>query len=68
MKKMLGWVLLCGLSLGTVGCNGVGYTAHERHQQIARNWDLEGRMLTDDFDSFFLLRPVSQLSLWHVRP
>ena len=43
------------------------YTNKERDQQIARNWDYEGKQLVDDWDSFWLLRPASSLTLWNVQ-
>ena len=43
------------------------YTARERDQQIARNWDYEGKQLVDDWDSFWLMRPASGLTLWNVQ-
>lgn len=72
MKKCL---LLVGmLALVAGGCArpfeigwSPAYTARERHQMIARNWDYEGKQLVDDVDSFLLLRPASRLTLWNVR-
>ena len=56
------------------GCarpNEVGYTpaytAQERGFRILRNWDLEGKMMQDDIDYALLLRPHSDLSVWHIR-
>ena len=43
------------------------YTSKERGEQIARNWDLEGKQSQDDLDSIFLLRPASKLTIWSVR-
>ena len=43
------------------------YSASERNQLIARNWNYEGAMLMDDVDSLLLLRPASRLTIWHVR-
>jgi hypothetical protein len=34
---------------------------------IARNWDMEGKMTQDDIDNLLLLRPMSQLTTWHVK-
>jgi hypothetical protein len=58
----------------TTGCarpNELGYssayTAKERGDQIARNWDLQGKQVVDDIDHILLLRPASNLSIWNVR-
>ena len=58
----------------TSGCarpNEIGYssayTAKERGDQIARNWDLQGKELVDDVDHALLLRPASNLTIWSVR-
>ena len=70
------FALLCVLagSAMAVGCarpNEIGwtpaYTAEERGQQIARNWDMEGKMMQDDIDHLLLLRPMSGLSAWEIR-
>jgi hypothetical protein len=44
-----------------------GYTAKERGQMIARNWDYEGKQSQDDLDHALLLRPASRLTAWNVR-
>ena len=67
--------VVCGLSLiGGIGCARPfelgytpAYTAHERDQQIARNWDYEGKQLVDDFDHALLLRPAGRMTIWNVR-
>ena len=74
MKKL---ALLIGVAvLGSMmtGCARPGelgwtpaYTARERDQQIARNWDYEGKQLIDDVDHLLLLRPASRLTIWNVR-
>lgn len=64
-----------GLALTlTTGCarpNEIGYTptltAKEHYNAIARNWDNEGKMLSDDVDSVLLLRPQSQLTAWNLK-
>ena len=43
------------------------YSANERYQQIARNWDYEGKQIVDDSDHLLLLRRAGQLALWMVR-
>jgi hypothetical protein len=67
MKKFA--LALVGLAalFANSGCNTVAYSAKERGQMIARNWDLEYRMIQDDIDMVLLLRPVSSLTTWHVR-
>ena len=72
MKK---FVLLVGLlALMAGGCARpfeIGwtpaYSARERHQLIARNWDYDGKQLVDDFDSVMLFRPASRMTIWNVR-
>jgi hypothetical protein len=59
----------------TTGCarpNEIGYTpaytAKERGDQIARNWDLQGKHAVDDWDHDITMdRPASWLSIWNVR-
>jgi hypothetical protein len=75
MKKLLAIGLLVGISSASlVGCARPGefgwtpaYTAHERGQLIARNWDYEGKQSQDDIDHIFLLRPASHLTEWNLR-
>jgi hypothetical protein len=43
------------------------YTARERGDMIARNWDYEGKQMMDDIDYVLLLRPASHLTIWNVR-
>lgn len=43
------------------------YSSCERYTMIGRNWELEGKMAVDDIDHALLLRPVSHMSIWHVR-
>jgi hypothetical protein len=63
-------VALIGLVAGTMlcgtGCATPGYSAQERNQQIARNWDYEIRQASDDFDHLLMLRPASHLTIWSV--
>ena len=59
------------LATGCARPNEIGYTpaytAKERGDQIARNWDLQGKQLVDDVDHALLLRPASNLTIWNVR-
>ena len=43
------------------------YSSPERFQQIGRNAEMEWKMAQDDVDYALQLRPVSQMSIWHVR-
>jgi len=67
MKRLV--MLLAAVSL--TGCTSLGdtpaYTAKERGQQIARNWDFERRQINDDIDHVLLLRPMGHLTIWHLR-
>jgi hypothetical protein len=74
MKKFLAIGLLVVSSVSVVGCARPGefgwtpgYTAHEREQLIARNWDYEGKQAMDDIDKIFLLRPASHLTTWNLQ-
>jgi len=75
MKKVATALLLtvCGLLMST-GCArpfewgySPAYTAQERHEMIARNWDYEGKQIFDDIDHALLLRPSGNLTMWNVR-
>jgi hypothetical protein len=78
MKKIATLSLLAAgllaLTLAGGGCARPGefgwtpaYSAKERGELIARNWDYEGKQLMDDMDSALLLRPASHLTMWNVR-
>jgi hypothetical protein len=74
MKKAASALLLTVVGLLMTGCArpfefgySPAYTAHERHQQIARNWDYEGKQIFDDIDHALLLRPAGSLTMWNVR-
>ena len=73
MRKVacLGSLALSMLAVGCARPNEIGwtpgYTSTERANQIARNWDMEGKMTQDDIDHLLLLRPMSGLTDWHVR-
>jgi hypothetical protein len=58
--------LVAGAMLCSTGCATPGYSAQERNQQIARNWDYEIRQASDDLDHLLLLRPASHLTIWAV--
>ena len=59
-------VALFGVVSAT-GCATPAYSAKERGQQIARNWDMEWKMLQDDVDSALLLRPMTSLTRWNIK-
>lgn len=75
MKRTLSVSALLTLSLALfTGCARpgefgytMGLTTKERGNAIARNWDNEGKILMDDVDSFFLLRPQTALTPWNIR-
>jgi hypothetical protein len=67
MKRMLTLALLAGSLFLASGCATPAYSGRERSQQIARNWDYEGKQIIDDFDHIMLLRPAGRLTIWHVR-
>lgn len=76
MKKLsIAALLLAGATFsGLTGCARPGefgytsaYTAKERYNLIARNWDNEGKMMMDDIDSALLLRPGTRMTYWNLR-
>ena len=73
MRKVvaLGLLVVSGMVVGCARPNEIGwtpgYTAKERGDQIARNWDMEGKMIQDEVDRTLLLRPMSQMTDWYVR-
>ncbi|HSU68949.1 MAG TPA: hypothetical protein VLJ39_18850 [Tepidisphaeraceae bacterium] len=67
MKRLALIALLTGAMFSTFGCATPGYSALERNQRIARNWDYEIKQASDDFDHLLLLRPSSRLTIWNVR-
>jgi len=73
MRKVFafGALMIGSLSIGCARPNEIGwtpaYTTGERADMIARNWDMEGKMMQDDIDHALLLRPMSQMTDWHVR-
>lgn len=67
MKCLAMIALLAGALFVNVGCATPGYSAVERNQMIARNWDYEIKQASDDWDYLLLLRPSSRLTIWNVR-
>lgn len=71
--KRFGLLLL--VVVGTMaGCARPGelgwspaYSRKELNQQIARNWDWEGKQLVDDVEKTLMLRPMSHLTIWNLR-
>ncbi|MDB5297502.1 MAG: hypothetical protein JWO31_3485 [Phycisphaerales bacterium] len=68
LLSRLSLLTVAALSTAAGGCLAPpAYSANERHQQIFRNWDYEGRQAVDDLDHVLLLRPAGQLTIWNVR-
>ena len=59
-------VLIAGM-FSMTGCATPAYSPTERDKLISRTWNYEGRMAVDDWDEFWMLRPPSRLTIWHVR-
>ena len=70
-RLVLKRLALCGLLIaGTfsmTGCATPAYSAAERDKMISRTWNYEAKQAVDDWDEFWLLRPPSRLTIWHVR-
>jgi hypothetical protein len=73
-KSLVAVSVLALAGVSQVGCARPGefgytpaYTTKERGEQIARNWDIEGKQAMDDLDAILLLRPASKMSIWSVR-
>jgi hypothetical protein len=43
------------------------YSGQERGDLIARNIEFEWKQINDDVDTLLMLRPVGQLTIWHLR-
>ena len=67
MKLIALLALVTGNLFVSAGCHTPAYSAQERRAMIARNQRYEWRQAVDDWDHFWLLRPPSQLTVWHVR-
>ena len=71
IESVLKRVVLCGLLAGGLfsmtGCATPAYSARERDKMISRTWRHEYRQAVDDWDEFWLLRPPSRMTIWHVR-
>ena len=65
--KLTAVLLLIVAGMFAQGCATPAYSAHERHQMIARNWQFEYKQMADDWDSLLMLRPSSRMSIWHIR-
>ncbi len=66
-------ILAAGAMVGT-GCARPGefgaspaYSPKEQQDQIARNWDIEGKQTVDDVEHALLLKPAGNLSIWFTR-
>ena len=69
MKSIVLLALLSGCMFLSTGCvfRTPAYSAKERSAMINRTWRYDARQAVDDWDSFWLLRPPSRLTIWHVR-
>jgi hypothetical protein len=67
MKSVFALVLLAGTAIFSQGCATPAYSTHERWQLITRNWAAEERQMQDDIDDVLMLRPMSRMSIWHIR-
>jgi hypothetical protein len=67
MKRIALFGLLAAGTFLSTGCATPAYSPQERNKMIARNQNYEFKQAVDDWDSFWLLRPASQLTIWHVR-
>ena len=67
MKSVFALVLLAGTAIFSQGCATPVYSTHERWQLIGRNWAAEERQMQDDIDDVLMLRPMSRMSIWHIR-
>lgn len=65
--KLLALLFVLSGMLSLTACGTPGYSAQERNQQIARNWDYEWHQASDDVDHLLLLRPSSKLTIWNVQ-
>ena len=68
---VLSLLVVTSVLAGCARPNEIGYTpaytTQERGDQVARNWDYEGKQLQDDIDHVLLLRPASHLTIWNVQ-
>lgn len=67
MKLLALLLVLSGMLSLLTACGTPGYSAQERNQQIARNWEYDWHQASDDFDHLLLLRPASHLTIWNVQ-
>ncbi len=59
--------VLLALALTTIGCHGLGETAHERSDDHSRQLRLNGSMMIDDIDAIFQQDRPSRLTEYTVR-
>jgi hypothetical protein len=67
LKRLVLCAALAMLLSSMTGCATPAYSATERNKMISRTWGYEARQAVDDWDEFWLLRPPSRLTIWHVR-
>jgi hypothetical protein len=67
MKRWAILAMLVMVGIAQTGCgDGVVATRRERQERTKRNFDMDMRQLTDDWDYFWLDEQQSRLSRWHV--
>ena len=67
LKRVVPCGLLAILLSSMTGCATPAYSANERNKMISRTWGYEARQAVDDWDEFWMLRPPSRMTIWHVR-
>ena len=67
LKRVAACGLLAILLSSMTGCATPAYSPTERNKMISRTWGYDARQAVDDWDEFWLLRPPSRLTIWHVR-
>lgn len=77
MSKLMLALVACGSMFLAGGCMDAridkvdpfatpAYSGGERADLIARNMEMEWKMINDDVDTLLLLRPMSGLTIWNV--
>lgn len=62
-KSLLLLVLAC--SMFASGCATLTETPVERDRRILNGWSLDTKMMTEDWDQFWLVDRSSMLTQWH---
>lgn len=66
MKKVLTIVVIC-LGMMMAGCSTLVNSPDERNRRISQIWDVETRMLVDDWDAFWLVDHNTRTTRYHSR-